>query len=59
MMLMKPCVPPSLSNPTWKPFRTPLAARRRSEQAFRDPGGVGFAWNVLLGFLRLATMRTG
>lgn len=32
-------------------------ARRWLEQAFREPAGVGFAWNVLLGFLRLTTKR--
>lgn len=31
------------------------AARLWLEQAFAQPGGVGFAWNALLGFLRLST----
>jgi len=32
-------------------------ARRWLEQAFREPAGVGLAWNALLGFLRLTTKR--
>ncbi|MFZ5546059.1 MAG: type II toxin-antitoxin system VapC family toxin [Pseudomonadota bacterium] len=30
-------------------------ARAWLEEAFAQPAGVGFAWNALLGFLRLAT----
>ena len=33
------------------------SARRWLETAFRDPAGVGLAWNSLLGFLRLTTKR--
>lgn len=32
-------------------------ARRWLEDAYRDPAGVGYAWNALLGFLRLTTRR--
>jgi toxin-antitoxin system PIN domain toxin len=32
-------------------------ARSWLESAFDEPGGVGFAWVVLLGFIRLATRR--
>jgi uncharacterized protein len=32
-------------------------ARSWLEAAFEEPGGVGFAWVALLGFMRLATRR--
>jgi uncharacterized protein len=32
-------------------------ARAWLEAAFNEPAGVGFAWGVLLGFIRLATRR--
>lgn len=32
-------------------------ARRWLEQALSEPSGAGFAWNALLGFLRLTTQR--
>jgi uncharacterized protein len=32
-------------------------ARTWLESAFNEPGGVGFAWVALLGFIRLATRR--
>lgn len=31
------------------------AARNWLEEAFQKPGGVGFTWHALLGFLRLST----
>ena len=32
-------------------------ASARLEAAFENPGGVGFAWVVLLGFVRVGTRR--
>lgn len=33
------------------------AARQWLEAAYREPAGVGFAWAVLAGFLRVSTLR--